>query len=344
MIITQEIQVTGMHCNGCETIIEERIKQGNGIISAKADCGKAAVKVSYDANKTNLAQVYELCAAGGYPVKSSPDPVKQQFITTARPVLALLGLVILLLLARKSGHFVSLPEINSQISNGMVFIVGLLTGLHCVGMCGGFLIGCSVAEAGQGYSLFSPHIAYCAGKTISYTMLGAVFGFIGSLFRITPFVGGLSISIAAVVLILYGLNMLGMFSALRSLRLKMPAVMMQYAVGKKQKLHSPFLLGLFSGFLFGCGPLQVMYVLAAGIGNALEGAKLLFLFGLGTVPALLSFGLIARVLSNAMTRRFIQISGILLIVMGLMMLNKGFVQAWSGDEPHLNKPACCSSK
>jgi hypothetical protein len=85
---------------------------------------------------------------------------------------------------------------------------------------------------------------------------------------------------------------------------------------------------------------EVMYVIAAGNGNALEGAKSLTFFGLGTLPALIGFGLLARTLSNKMTRNLIHTSGIILILFGSMMLNKGFLRALSVDDSKPVQPAC----
>ncbi|WP_230988047.1 sulfite exporter TauE/SafE family protein [Bathymodiolus japonicus methanotrophic gill symbiont] len=60
-----------------------------------------------------------------------------------------------------------------------------------------------------------------------------------------------------------------------------------------------------------------MYVMAAGNADPIEGAKFLVAFGLGTLPALLGFGMATRWLSGAMTQRITKISGVILLVMGL---------------------------
>lgn len=73
-----------------------------------------------------------------------------------------------------------------------------------------------------------------------------------------------------------------------------------------------------------------MYIMAAGNGDPWEGAKFLALFGLGTLPALIGFGMATHLLSDKMTHRFLQASGIILIVMGTMMLNKGLMKTKSG--------------
>ncbi|RLA18177.1 MAG: sulfite exporter TauE/SafE family protein [Gammaproteobacteria bacterium] len=223
-----------------------------------------------------------------------------------------------------------MPEISSQLSYGMIFVVGLITGLHCIGMCGSFVISYTVKDAEQGQSPYLSHVLYGVGKTLSYAMFGAIFGFIGSVISITPFISGISILLAGTFLILFGLNMLNVFAALRRVRFKQPEAMMRYAMKKRRNARSPFFIGFFSGFLLGCGPLQAMYIMAAGNADPIEGAKFLALFGLGTLPALLSFGMVAHKLSEKMTHRFLQASGIILVVMGAMMLNKGLMKTKSG--------------
>lgn len=272
--------------------------------------------------------------------QSTPLTKKYKVFRITLSVLALVFLILLIIISRKFGNKISLPEINSKISAGMIFLVGLLTGLHCVGMCGSFIIGYASADAESGRSIFRSHILYGVGKTVSYALFGALFGFLGSIFRITPLISGLSIGLAGAFLILYGIKMMNIFSTLKAICFKQPEKMATYAKEKRQQSKSPFFIGFFSGFILGCGPLQVMYVMAAGNGNALQGAKFLTLFGLGTLPALIGFGMLARTLSNRMTRNFIHASGIILIVLGSMMLNKGYLRAISVDDFKSVQPAC----
>jgi len=332
MIVTNEIHVFGMHCNGCEKIIEDALKNIDGVLSIKADYLKAIIKVSFDSNRTNLFSINEVCISKGYKLELLSKDKKQNIIKITLSIFALLGLFMLILIARKLGHQLSLPEVNSKTSEGMIFLVGLLTGLHCVGMCGSFIIGYTTKDAELGRSVFRSHIFYGVGKTLSYVLFGALFGLLGSLFRITPIISGISITLAGAFLFLYGLNMLNIFSVLKFIRIKQSKVLTNFTMRISKHSGNPFIIGIFAGFLFGCGPLQVMYIMAAGNGNILEGAKFLLLFGLGTLPALFGFGLITRLLSNKMTRHFIHISGIILIFMGSMMFSKGLMRAKSGDE------------
>ncbi|MBE0470677.1 MAG: sulfite exporter TauE/SafE family protein [Methyloprofundus sp.] len=325
-----QIKIKGMHCGGCESVIEEALTEVDGVIKVKADYSAAQCSVDYDENKVSLKDIYQVIEDKGYQVELVPADKGSFLLKLSLSLLAFIAIVLLMVFSRKLWHQFSVPEISSQLSYGMIFVVGLITGLHCIGMCGSFVISYTVKDTEQGQSPYLSHVLYGVGKTLSYAMFGALFGFIGSVISITPFISGMSILLAGTFLILFGLNMLNVFAALRRVRLKQPEAMMRYAMKKRRTARSPFFIGFFSGFLLGCGPLQAMYIMAAGNGDAMEGAKFLALFGLGTLPALLSFGMAAHLLSEKMTHRFLQASGIILIVMGTMMLNKGLMKTQSG--------------
>ena len=330
MQISKQIDVKGMVCGGCETVIEEAIADIEGVIEIKADYPTDKCQVSFENNKTSLDDIYKAIEQKGYEIDLTPDSKGNVYIKISLSLLALVGIVVLMVFSRKLWHQFNVPDISSQLSYGMIFVVGLITGLHCIGMCGSFVIGYTVKDAEHGHSAYLSHILYGTGKTISYAMFGALFGFIGSVISITPFISGVSILLAGIFLIIFGLNTLGLFAVLKRVRIKQPVAMARYANKKRRNSRSPFFIGFFSGFLLGCGPLQAMYIMAAGNGDPVEGAKFLAAFGLGTLPALLGFGMATRWLSGAMTHRITQISGVILLVMGTMMLNKGLMKTKSG--------------
>ena len=73
-----------------------------------------------------------------------------------------------------------------------------------------------------------------------------------------------------------------------------------------------------------------MYVMAAGTGSALEGAKMLFTFGIGTLPVLLSFGVLTGLISAALTHQLLRASGAILILLGAVMINRGLILTGTG--------------
>jgi len=102
-------------------------------------------------------------------------------------------------------------------------------------------------------------------------------------------------------------------------------------VGKEYRKHSnPFIIGLLNGLMIICGPLQAMYVMAAGTGSWSGGAAILFFFGLGTLPLLLGFGFLTSLLSANLTPKLLKASGVIVIILGTVMLNRGLAVTGSG--------------
>ncbi len=323
MIVVKEYLINGMHCNKCESVIEEIINNFSGIYSVKANYKRARIIIKYDDEILDYKALTEACEKAGYSLQIFAADNKHKYKDAIFSVLAIMLLVFVIYAARNYAQIIKLPELNSDSGNGMIFLVGLLTGIHCIGMCGSFIIGYTAYDTAKKRSVFSSHIQYGLGKIISYTILGAFFGFVGSLIQITPFISGISIIIAGVFLLIYGLNMLNLFSFLRFIRIKLPKSFNSTVNIKKSKSKNPLLIGLFSGFILGCGPLQLMYVMVAGNGNILEGAKILAIFAIGTLPALFAFGMLTRLLSGKIIKNFIYVSGIILLSLGLIMINKG---------------------
>jgi uncharacterized protein len=328
---TATITVTDMQCSGCESIIETALNSLSGVSSVKADYSSGKVVVNFNASMINLKEMIGKIAAQGYTAGfSGSSPTIKRLIKLFIALMLVLGLLAFMFYSRHLWHQFRIPEINSKAGSGMIVLVGLITGLHCIGMCGSFVIGYTANNAIQGRSTYRSHLMYGMGKTLSYSLFGGLFGFLGSLFKITPFMSGISALTAGVFLILFGLNTLNVFSALKRIRIKQPEALARFALERKQQSRSPFYIGFFSGFLLGCGPLQAMYVLVAGNGDVLEGAKMLALFGLGTLPALWGFGMLTQVLSARLMHNFMHLSGAILIVMGLMMVNNGLIKTESG--------------
>ncbi|WGJ15836.1 sulfite exporter TauE/SafE family protein [Methylocapsa sp. D3K7] len=183
---------------------------------------------------------------------------------------------------------------------GLILVLGLLTGFHCVGMCGGFVLSYTAGDARLGQSSHLSHLLYGMGKILSYTVIGALFGLLGAIVAFTPMLRGVAGVSAGIFLIIFGLNMLNIIPVLRKIGFKLPAFLSWVLSGQQTRSRKrPFMIGLLNGFMIACGPLQAMYVMAAGSGSAFEGAKMLFTFGVGTLPVLLSFGFLTSLISGA---------------------------------------------
>lgn len=333
----EHLPIIGMRCVGCETILEQTLKTLPGVLSAKANHSGAWVDVRFDEAQVRLSQIIRAIEDKGYAVTfggaayAAQSPIGP-WLAKAIKTLALFAVIGGVVFWGKSLMPGVMMQMNDpQVGYSMILLVGFLTGFHCIGMCGSFVVSYATASAGRsraGRAL--AHLEYALGKTVSYSVLGAAFGLLGVLITITPFMRGAVAVAAGVFLVLYGLRMLDLFSGPSCLNWVFPKSIMQGVQAGMRRQPKPLLTGLLTGFLLGCGPLQAMYIMAAGTGSPREGALLLMFFCLGTLGPLLTFGFFAHLLSHRMMNELLRVSGILVLLMGLMMTNKGLKLTDSG--------------
>jgi sulfite exporter TauE/SafE/copper chaperone CopZ/plastocyanin domain-containing protein len=233
------------------------------------------------------------------------------------------------------------PLAAAGMGYGMIFLIGLVTSVHCAAMCGGInLSQCLPAGAGgsgtggpaggnRGAALV-PSLLYNGGRVLSYTLVGAAVGALGSAITFTGAMRGIVQLIAGVFMILMGINMLGFFPVLRKLTPRLPRIFTR-SVGakigakieaKKAGSKSPFFIGLLNG-LMPCGPLQAMQLYALSTGSPAAGALAMFLFSLGTAPLMFFIGALSSILSRRFTAVVMRAGAVLVAVLGLTMFSNG---------------------
>jgi uncharacterized protein len=179
-----------------------------------------------------------------------------------------------------------------------LFLVGLLGGTHCVGMCGGIVGALSLG----GPTRLSLHLAYNCGRIASYAAAGALAGAVGGLSL--TLAGQLPVRIALYVaanlmLVALGVYLIGATWALAFVeRIGQNLWRRIQPLGRRfipaRTLAQAFPLGLLWGWL-PCGLVYSALATALTAGSAGKGALLMLAFGLGTLPNLLLAGfLLAR--------------------------------------------------
>ena len=209
---------------------------------------------------------------------------------------------------------------------GLLFIIGILASFHCVGMCGGFVVTYTAGNClnGGNQKKFLPHLYYNFGRIISYTLVGAILGGVGSFFGINPIFSGVLTLFAAAVMLAMGASLVKNINFIEKIKSKMPMFVAKYLFSQKyeKKSKGPFIIGFFNGFM-PCGPLQAVQFYALGTGSTLSGALSLFVFGAGTVFLMLGFGYFIASISGERVKKMMKISGVVVIILGLFMLNRG---------------------
>lgn len=332
MISSVVFLARGMHCHGCEHIIERAARGLPGVRRISADYPTETVSVDFDSGLTSLDEIRASIDNAGYQTQSLNHLARRRGAVTniAGLIIAVAGLLLIIFFDTEWISQSGIPDISQHMDLGLTFLLGLLTGFHCVGMCGGFVLSYAADDARAGRSSYLSHLLYGAGKTLSYTVIGASFGLLGAFVAFTPLLRGVGGLIAGAFLIMFGLNMLGLFAPLRRFRFELPAPLQNVINKESRGRHHPFVIGLLNGLMIACGPLQAMYVMAAGTGSALEGAKMLFAFRLGTLPVLSTFGALTTFISGALTYRLLRASGVIVVVLGAVMINRGLILTGSG--------------
>ena len=335
---TQQLKVAGMQCTGCEDIICEAVEALPGIDKGEASYSKQIVVVSFDPALVGLKQISRVIVDKGYIV----NPPKSKSLKFVRTVLAF---VLLLLIVGgvtywgKSQMPAVMGMLNPQAGYAMLLGIGFLTGFHCIGMCGSFVVSYTNSAHSKPRQILA-HLSYGLGKVVSYTTIGAGFGLLGATIAITPQIRGIAAIAASLFLVIYGLRMLDVFDFLRRFVLRLPNSITHELTDGMRKQRNALVTGLYSGLLLGCGPLQAMYIMAAGTGDPQQGAMILLMFSAGTLLPLWGFGMFATLLSANAMRQLVKVSGLLVITMGVMMAQRGMMFLNNGQ---MNQPTMKNS-
>ncbi len=228
-----------------------------------------------------------------------------------------------------------------------VFLVGLLGGLHCAGMCGGIVGAMTLGAArrrsgaasdalaaiavtvqatapqGRGPSTgnWQRLIAFNAGRVLTYVLAGALVGGIGSTAWLTARL--LPVQQAAFVLANLTLIALGLYlsGALRSIAILETAgrgLWRRVGPTAARSLRATHAQQAFAaGMLWGlvpCGMVYAVLVAALTSGSAAQGGLLMAAFGAGTLPNLLALGWSAGKAARWLDRRWLKLSAGALIV------------------------------
>ena len=175
-----------------------------------------------------------------------------------------------------------------------VFLVGLLGGTHCLGMCGGIVTALTV-QMPRDRPRWSLHLAYHAGRITTYAAAGALAGGLGAAALLLG--GALPVQVvlyvvAQLMLVALGLYLLGISRYLEVFeragrvlwRRIQPAASVFFPV---RTVPRGYAVGILWGLL-PCGLVYSVLVTALVAGGAANGALVMLAFGAGTLPSLLA--------------------------------------------------------
>lgn len=201
------------------------------------------------------------------------------------------------------------------------FVLGLMGSLHCAGMCGPIALSLPLHGKAIGAKVVSG-VMYNLGRTVTYGIMGAIFGLIGQGLSLVGFQQWVSVAMGALMIL--SVLLPSLFKSVQPQ--KMPIVgMVRKGIQRlfvKRSFGGLFLIGLLNGLL-PCGLVYLAIAGAIGTGDVTTGTLFMILFGLGTIPMMLGISLVGNMASVAIREKVNKVIPVLVIIIGLIFILRG---------------------
>ncbi|MFA6004991.1 MAG: sulfite exporter TauE/SafE family protein [Patescibacteria group bacterium] len=329
------INIKGMHCRSCELLIEDELQKVPGIerVSVSHQTGVAELFYRHGFNEQAVAHAIQ---NAGYSigVNEKPHIFSRNHWDYVDVGIAFFMVMTVFLLAKTFGLFNLGSSISGSYSSlPIVFIVGLTAGVStCMAMVGGLVLGAAARFSAQNPNAsalekFKPHLFFNLGRITSYTVLGGVVGFAGSLFQLSTSVLGILTVTVGLVMLLLGGQLIEIFPVLKRISFTLPKGISRI-LGIKEQTQSEYsdkgaaIMGA-STFFLPCGFTQAMQLFAMSTGSPVTGALTMGVFALGTAPGLLSVGGLTSVIKGEAAKMFFKVAGVVVVLLALFNISNG---------------------
>ncbi len=212
-------------------------------------------------------------------------------------------------------------------------LLGLMGSFHCVGMCGPIAISLPLRGKNQ-FQKISGGVLYNIGRTLTYGLMGAVFGLIGEGFELMGFQQWISIAMGALmVLSILTPSLFRNLNTGKNIPFSNAVRRGIQTLFAKRSFGGLFFIGVLNGLL-PCGLVYMAIAGAIGTGSFVLGVLYMVLFGLGTLPMMLFITVLGNLISLSVRNKINKIIPYLVVVVGLIFILRGL----SLGIPYLSPP------
>lgn len=322
---TEVFHINGMTCTSCEVIIERKLKKIDGVEDVEVTHASGTCTVTTAPGvQLHKKDIEQAIADTEYELVGSENDVAHSF--SWKHLLKIAAtLIVMYVVVNSLGLFSFDTAVDDSLSYAAIFGIGLIASVSsCIAVVGGLVLTFTATvkrtnpDASK-WQLLRAHLFFNGGRLISYFFLGGFVAIIGSALAPSPRIMGLIALVAALVMILLALDLLGLSGSKKWIP-RMPKKWSHWIhdMAEREEWWIPFALGGLTFFL-PCGFTQSMQLYALTTGSFMQGAMTLFVFALGTLPALLGIGALASITSSRGKgyRWFMLIAGCLVLLLGL---------------------------
>ncbi len=304
-------------------VIERELREMDQIKSVCVSHAEQKITLELeDGQEVTENELMDRVKQHGYRIAHKPEKHKRKESINWGRIGGIFVIVIAVyLLLDKTGLLRFSPSSAEPSSLIAVFTIGLIASVSsCTAVVGGLLAAVSshVSKTQAQLSAaqrFRPHIFFNIGRVVGFGVFGAMIGLLGSAVQLSSTANGVFILIVAALMIVIGINLLNLFPV--------PVVSMPkwlahkvHDLSESKSPVAPMVLGAMTFFL-PCGFTQSMQLFALSLQDPLQGAIIMVVFALGTMPALLGIGKMTTSFSGKKLKEITMAAGVLVLVLGL---------------------------
>ncbi|MEK7590916.1 MAG: sulfite exporter TauE/SafE family protein [Patescibacteria group bacterium] len=337
----QVFSVRGMTCRSCEIMIERKLRLIPGVTEVRVSERRGEAELF--SRPDTPAPTWNAVAAAleGTPYTATlgaNHPIHERTHETTRGGNrwfevggALVLLIALSQILKAVGLFPIRTSVEGAVGLSAIFIVGLTAAAStCLAVVGGLLLSvsakwCEAFHPTTRWEKFQPLLMFNTGRLIGYFLLGGLIGSLGTIIGLSTRGTGILTILIAIVMIVMGLNIL------KILPKHYCSLPLPHSFSRKiqdlSESKNPFVPGILGAltFFLPCGFTQSMQLLALASGSFLSGGMIMFVFALGTLPALLGISVISSMAEGKFARFFLTFSGALVLTLGAWNLQSGLL-------------------
>ncbi len=203
-------------------------------------------------------------------------------------------------------------------------LLGFVTSFHCAGMCGPIALALPLKNDTWLKRIISSSL-YNLGRSITYAIMGLLFGILGQGLAMTGFQRWVGIVMGSLMIVA------AFFPAFFKSNFNLDKSIFSF-VGKlksslgllfrKRSYSSLFTIGLLNGLL-PCGPVYIALAASVATSNAYLGALFMFLFGIATIPILMAISLLGNLISINLRKKITRYIPVAVFIIGVLFVLRG---------------------
>ncbi len=317
------LYIKGMHCPSCEVLITDKFKEMPNVSVVRSNFQKQEAEV-YFTGHLDQDTVNKKIQSFGYEIGSREgdheieEPIGKKIIEAS---LIAVGLGLIYLIAKETNI---LPSINitGNLNLLTVLFLGLVASVStCMATSGALFL----STIGKKTNNLKQAVYFSLGRIISYAFFGFIAGLVGSVI-ITNLKFGTGLTLlAAIFMILLGLDMLRILSFATIIPFGVTSNIFRKLEHSliKDPHKSAFFLGMITYFL-PCGFTQATQVYALGLASPWQSALTMAVFALGTAPAIIFIGSLRGLLKSTFYQYFMKTVAVGVLILGVYYASNFF--------------------